>query len=205
MGDQTVAWESLELGSKEELQFRLSFIEPSNAIRGVFIKGVLEVVQQIGGKAAVDHCMEELGETELLDFFNYPMATFIRMTYAAAHFLSDRYGGFQGAMWKMGHQALKNFEASPVGKSMLLMAHGNPKRLLDTLPATTQAMTAGGESSVMSTGSNSGVYSVKRDFTPPAYTEGAMQALFEATKARGVQVHAKRTGPFDTDYEISWE
>lgn len=205
MGDQTVAWESLKLGSEEELRFRLSFIEPSNAIRGVFIKGVLEVVQQIGGKAAVDHCMEVLGEKELLDFFNYPMATFLRMTYAAAHFLSDRYGNFEGAMWKMGYQALKNFEVSPVGRSMLMLAHGEPKRLLESLPATTQAMTAGGETSVLSTGHTSGIYSVKRDFMPPCYTEGAMQALFEVMKVHKLEIHAERTGPFDTNYRISWQ
>lgn len=205
MAEQPVAWASLQLGSEEELQYRLSFIDEKDAIRGVFIKGVLEVVRQIGDEAAVERCLEVLGEKELVDFFNYSMRTFLEMTYAAAHLLSDRYGGFEGAMWKMGHQALKNFHTTPVGRSMLTLAGGRPKGLLETMASATHSLTVGGESKARVTGPTSGVYGVMRDFMPPPYTEGALQAQFEATNAKQVEVHARRTGPFDTEYEIRWE
>lgn len=207
MGSESGTDVAMLSGSEEELRFRLSLLGPGDVVRGIFLNSVLEVVRQLGDEAAVKRCLEESGETRFLEFFNYPFSTWIRMAYTAARMLSDKYGGFDAAMWEMGYRASKDFYQSSAGKVMLLLAHNEPLRLLKNMPSTTQAILGDhtGLGQMTQTGRTSGVLSYSRDLVPRAYNEGALEAALESVNAKEVQVHARPKGPLDTDYELSWK
>jgi len=203
--DKGVTDDALPLGSEDELQWRLSLLTPTENSRGVFFNSVLDVVRHLGDETAVQRCLEVGGEAQFLDFFNYPFSTYLKVIYTAARLLGEKHGGFVEAVRKMGYHASLSFYASPPGRVVMLMAHGDPRRLLNSLPSATRTTSSVAEGSVWLTGPKSGVLCYKRDFMPRPYTAGALQATFESAKVKGVKVNPRPIGPLDTEYEISWE
>ena len=193
-------------GSDEELQYRLAHAAPGDVARGIFMNSLLDMVREFGDESLLRQCLEESGEPRFLEFFNYPIGTFLRMAYPAAWRMGGTYGGFEEAMREMGRRASRSFYTSSAGKVLLLLARNDPLRLLSNLPSTTHAVM--GEISIISqlkrTGRSSGVLSYAHDIIPRAYNEGALSAALEAVSARDVKVRARPLGPFITDYEMSW-
>jgi len=191
-------------GSDEELQWRLSLIGTDEDLRGVVFNSILEVVRQLGDEHAVERCLQVAGEPRFMDFFNYPFASLIKMTYTAARLLSDKYGGFDKALWKMSQQSVSSVYSSPAGRAVLLLGRGGPTRLLDTLVSAFAMTSKHVEVSVQLTGPKSAIFTYKRDYMPRPYTEGGLVATFDAAQVKGMKIHARPTGPLDTEYDLSW-
>ena len=197
---------ALHFGSDEELQYRLDHAAPGDVARGIFMNSLLDMVREFGDDALLRQCLAVGGEPRFLEFFNYPIGTFLRMAYPAARRMGGTCGGMDAAMREMGRRASLSFYTSSAGRVLLLMARNDPLRLLSNLPTTTHAVM--GQISYISklrrTGRSSGVLSYSHDIIPRAYNEGALGAALEAVNARGVKVKACALGPFVTDYELSW-
>jgi uncharacterized protein (TIGR02265 family) len=187
------------------LRHRLSLVTPADTTRGLFLNGVLQAVRQLGGEAAVRHCLAESGETRFLDFFSYPVGTMVRMAYAGARLLSDEARSFDEVMRQMGYVSARGFAASTMGAIILRMVHSNPRLLLDTLPTTHRMTTSAGECKVHWTGFHSAVVRITRDFLPHPYMEGSLQGSFESARVRGLTVRCRPTPSLDTEYELSWD
>lgn len=199
-------------GSDAELQWRLAVIEEHNRrtgevlhSRGVVFNSVLEVVRQLGDEHAVERCLQVTGEPRFMDFFNYPFSSLIKMTYSAAWLLSDKYGGFDKAVWQMGNQACASFYSSAAGRAVLVLGRGGPTRMLDTIVNAFQMVAKGAELSTLLTGPKTAIIVYKRDFLPRPYMEAGLVATFNAAKMPGMKVQARPTGPLDTEYDLSWE
>jgi uncharacterized protein (TIGR02265 family) len=202
--DAPASSQSLVPGSEEELLWRLSFVSPEDQMRGIFFTGVVELVRRLEGEAAAQRCLEVGGETRFLDFFDYPHEAFLRLLYSAGWSLRDRYGGFEKALWWIGYEITKGFYASSAaGKVLLLMAQGDPRRLLSNMPSSMQILSRNRECKVLLPGPKSGVL-LKRDLMPRLFMEGGLLAVFEAAKVKGVQVRSRSLGPTENEYEISW-
>ncbi|ATB31897.1 TIGR02265 family protein [Melittangium boletus] len=193
-------------GSEAELHHRISLTGPGDVARGIFLNSLLDMLRQFGDQALLRHCLEVSGEQRFLEFFNYPLSTWLRMAYPAAWRMSDTYGGFDGALHEMGYQASKAFYGSSAGKVLLLLARNEPLRLLNNMPTTTNAVLGDntGITQMKRTGKTSGVLTYMRDLVPRPYNEGALKASLEAVGAKDVKVVAHPLGEFDTDYEVSW-
>ena len=76
---------------------------------------------------------------------------------------------------------------------------------MGNLHAGYRAAVSYGERGVNWTGDKTGVFFMKRDFMPPAYHEGTLQAAIEAVGGKQVEVHGRQTGPLDTEYTLSWQ
>jgi uncharacterized protein (TIGR02265 family) len=192
-------------GSREELEWRLSLIDPAESIRGVVFNSVLEVVRQLGDEHAVERCLEVAHEGRFMDYFNYPFRSLIEMTYTAAELLAKKYGSVEKALWQMGYQSAMSFYSSTAGRAVLLLSRGGPARLLDTMPSAFHTTWKSAEVSTHLTGPRSAVLTYKRDFMPRAYTEGGMQGTFEAAKVKGFKITAHPIGPLDTEYHMTWD
>jgi uncharacterized protein (TIGR02265 family) len=190
-------------GSDEELNQRLSLILPEFKVRGMLLNGVLEVVRQLGSEAAMQRCLEASGEKRFVEFFQYPSSILLRMLYTAARLLSDEYGGFEGALRKMGHKGAMNFLSTPVGRVLVLTIQKNPKRLMNNMPSAFRAASSM-ECAVAWKGPSHAVFTMKRDFIPLAYTEGALLVVKDITTAQGVMISSRYTQDFDSEYEVSW-
>jgi len=196
----------MDLDVERQLRHRMAMASPTDTVRGMFLNGVLEVAQAIGGSEAVDRCREVSDEKRFIDFFNYPVFDLLQMTLAATKHLGVRAGGGAGILRQLGAQASKDFLASPTGKTMLLLTGGNPRRMLSQLPSSYRTAVSFGERRmVWSVGERNGRLIVQRDFMPPAYTKGLMQGLLEAVGAKNVSVTGRPTGLLDSEYEIVWE
>lgn len=206
MGSEADTGASMMLGSEEELQARLALTGPGDVARGIFMNSLLDLLRQFGDEELVHQCLALGGEQRFLEFFNYPLSTWLKMAYPAARRMSEKYGDFSAAMWEMGYQASKAFYASSAGKVLVLLARNEPLRLLNNMPSTTHAVLGDntGIDQMKRTGQSHGVLSYKRDLVPRPFNEGALVASLEAVGAKDVSVRARALGPYDTDYELSW-
>jgi uncharacterized protein (TIGR02265 family) len=196
----------MDLDVERQLRHRMAMASPTDTVRGMFLNGVLEVAQALGGSEAADRCREVSDEKRFIDFFNYPVFDLLQMSLAATKHLGVRAGGGASVLRQMGAQAAKDFLASPTGKTMMLLTGGNPRRLLSQLPSSYRTAVSFGERRMIwSVGERSGRLVVQRDFMPPAYTKGLMQGLLETVGARNVNVSGRPTGLLDSEYEIVWE
>lgn len=195
----------LDSALAQDLEMRLSLATREDTARGLFFNGVLGAVKVLGGEAAVAKCLAAGGEKKFVDFFNYPVSSFLKMAYTAAQLMGPQLGGFDATLRRMGMQATTDFLSSAAGKTLLLLASDNPKKLVSNLPSGYRAAVSYGDRSVVWTGDKAGRFLMKRDFMPPSYHEGTLQAVIESLGVRNVQVHGKQTGPLDTEYELSWQ
>jgi uncharacterized protein (TIGR02265 family) len=192
-------------GSEEELRWRLSLLSPTDHMRGIAFTGVLDAVRREAGEAAVHRCLEVCGEKRFMDFFDYPHEMFIRLLYTAGWFLSDKCGGFEKALCWIACEVTRTFYVtSAAGRVLLLMAQGDPRRLLSNVPASLQLLSRNRECKVTLTGPKSAVM-LKHDLLPRAFIEGGLVATFEVAKIKGVRVSSRSLGPTENEYEFTWD
>lgn len=199
-----VTAQPLQLGTDEELKWRLSLISPDDLMRGLFHNSLLELVRRLEGDDAVKECLEVCGEARFLDFFNYAHHTYIKLLYASARRLTARFGGFERAMWEIGYDGGTSFYASAAGKVLILMAQGDPRRLLSNIPTGMQTASKHVELKVTLTGPRSGIL-VKHEVMPRPHTEGGLQAMCDVAKVKGAQVRSRALSPTENEYEVTWE
>lgn len=190
---------------RSQLEQRLALAGPGDTCRGVFFNGVLKAVKTLAGPEVEARCREATGQRKFVDFFSYPVSGFIKLSLAALDPLNSRLGGDERVLRWMGEQSTLGFLGTVAGKTALMLAGGNAKRLINQLPVSYKAALSYGERTVVWTGERSGRFILKRDFMPPVYHEGVILKALEPMKARGVQVHGRITGSLDAEYEISWE
>jgi uncharacterized protein (TIGR02265 family) len=189
----------------EELRRRLSLTRPVDTTRGIFCTSVLDVVRRLGGDELAQGCLEACGERRFVELFSYPMSTWLRMTYAAAWGMSERYGSFREAMWQMGHEGTASLLESSLGRMVLLLVHKDPVQLMSSLPQVYSMLAKAGRCSVRRPEAGSGVLFLERNFAPPPYTEGALHALFELCTGRKVQVSSRMGAALSVEYTVRWE
>ncbi|MBJ6764333.1 DUF2378 family protein [Myxococcaceae bacterium JPH2] len=192
-------------GPAEELQMRWALTTPEDRVRGMFFLGVLEVIRNSVGIEAAEECLACTGERRFVPFLMYPVAAFLHMSFRAASMLAPRKGGFDRAMRAIGAQATSDFLSSLVGRSFLMLAASDPRRLVTNLPSGYRTVVSYGERHVTWSGPSSGCLRVARDFMPHTYHEGVLQAVLEAIGTQSPMVHGKATGLLDCDYSMSWE
>jgi len=194
----------LEPRHARDLEERLALATRDDTARGLFFNGALGAVKVLGGDAAVQRCLAAAGEKKFVDFFNYPVTAFLKLAFTAAEVMGPQLGGFDVALRRMGVQATADFLSSAAGKTLLLLAVNNPKRMLSNLHSGYRAAVSYGERGVRWTGETSGVFTMKRDFMTPEYHEGVLQAVIEAVGGKDVRVSGQKTGPLDAEYVLSW-
>lgn len=205
----TSSW-GLEVGGgaqtlREDLALRVGQATPADMVRGLFFLGTLEVVREEVGEEGVLECLVAGGEPRFMEFFNYPVSAYLRMNEAAARVLAPRYGGWEEAQRQLGRRAMEDLLQSAAGKTLMLVARGETRRLVSHLPSAYRAVVNYGERSVVWEGPTRGRLVMRRDFLPCAYHEGLLRAALGKLKARGVEVYGARLGQLDGEYLLSWE
>jgi uncharacterized protein (TIGR02265 family) len=192
-------------GWERDLAWKMSQAAPADTVRGVFFNGALSAVRELGDEEAVRHCLEASGEQKFLDFFSYPLESFLRLLACAARRLGRQLGCMEAALRELGRHANADFLASPVGRAALLLASGSPRRLMETAPHIYQQSLSFGVREVVWTGPSCGRVRLWGDLLPSACNEGALEALLHAAGGRGVRVEREWTEGLDAEYAFSWE
>jgi uncharacterized protein (TIGR02265 family) len=190
---------------RKQLEQRLALAGPEDTCRGIFFNAVLDGVKALAGAEMEARCREATGQRKFVDFFSYPVSGFIQMSLLVVEVLGPKMGGAWQVLRWMGEQSTESFLSTVAGKTALMLAGTNVKRLISHLPSSYKASLSYGERTVVWTGERSGRFVFKRDFMPAAYHEGAIAKAVERAKVRNIQVRGRETGPLDTEYELTWD
>jgi uncharacterized protein (TIGR02265 family) len=187
-----------------DLAARLTLATGEDTCKGMFFNGVLSASKTLLGDEAAARVSGYLPERKYVDFFNYPIATFLPAAFAAAHALEATLGSFDAGMRRLGEQAIDDFLATPVGRMLVSVSAGEGARLLSASPAAYKTAVSYGSRETVFTSPTKCVFKVRRDFMPHAYHEGVFIAVLRALGTKGVEVRGERRGMLDADYFISW-
>ena len=190
---------------REDLEQRVALATPSDMVRGVYFLGTLDAVRGLVGEAGVRQCLEVGGEARFVEFFNYPVANYLRMNEVAARVMGPECGGWAEAQRRLGRRATVDMMRSAAGRALQLVSRGETRQVVSTLPSAYRAAVNYGERTVAWEGPNRSRVIMRRDFMPCAYHEGVLRAALEGMKARQVEVRGLRMGVLDAEYLITWE
>ncbi|MBL8910829.1 MAG: DUF2378 family protein [Archangium sp.] len=206
----------------DDLAARLALANPEDTCKGMFFNGLFRAVVRQGGTPASDTLRHVGRGQKFVDFFNYPIADFLPMAWHAAAVAG---GGsdstaLERGIRSLGRQATDDFLSTAVGKTLLMLAGSDPRRLMASLASGYKTAVSYGvralewKGRMVSEASAGGphgnsqtrcLFTMRRDFMPHPYHEGVLLQVLTTVGARGVQVKGTRVGLLDTDYEVSWE
>lgn len=187
-----------------DLRERLRFATDDDTCKGMFFNGVLVASEKLLGTSSRGQVAAMLPEKKYIDFFNYPIATFLPAAFQASQLLLPMMGSFDAAIRKLGEQAIDDFLATAVGRTLVVVSAGEPKRLMRAAPVAYKTAVSYGSRETIVTGENTCVFKMRRDFMPHPYHEGVFTAVLRALGCRDVKVEGRRLGLFDADYDVSW-
>lgn len=190
----------------DDLKHRVSLATPADTCKGMFCNGLFQAVERSKGEAGVEELKEAAGGRKFVDFFNYSIAEFLPLAWVAAELVG---GGRSPAQLEtgirsLGRQATDDFLGTAVGKTLLLLAGSDPRRLMNSLASGYKTAVSYGTRTVSWLGPTRCVFAMRRDFMPHPYHEGVLQQVLTAVGGKQVQVRGVRVGVLDTDYECSW-
>jgi uncharacterized protein (TIGR02265 family) len=183
---------------------RLQLATEQDTAKGMFFNGVLSAAEKLLPPPGRAMCLEASGEKRFIDFLNYPIASFLHLSFTAAELLAPKVGGIPNAFRKLGSQALTDFLSSGVGKTLLVLV-SDPERILAAVPTAFRTAVGYGERTVEFRGKGRCVITMKRDFMPHPYHEGLLHAAVAAMGGQNVKVVGSALGQLDTQYEITWD
>lgn len=184
---------------------RIALAYPGDTTRGVFCLGLLRAVGELGDGVMVRRCLAVSGEREFVDFFNYPIATYLKMVATALPLLAVEHGSIEDALRQLGRRAASDFRESTVGKAMGVMHGGDPRRLLDSLPVVYRVALNFGEFELTWVAPAHARFVMKSTFMPFPFHEGVLLELLEKMNVQRSWVLGCQTDPLDSEYEIFWE
>jgi uncharacterized protein (TIGR02265 family) len=191
--------------STTDLEERLSMAAPGGTVKGVLCNAALTAVGRVLDSSAADSCRAASGERRFIDFFNYPIASFLRLSFTAAELSRSKLGGLDAAFRTLGKQAVDDFLSTAAGKTLRSLGNRDPHRLLATLPSAYRTALNHGERSIQLATEGRCVLKMRRDFLPHPYHEGVLASLLSSLGLGMAQVVGRRVGVLDADYEIAWE
>jgi uncharacterized protein (TIGR02265 family) len=191
---------------ERDFEQRIALTYPSDTTRGVFCLGLLRAVGELGDGVMVRRCLAVSGEREFVEFFNYPMATYLRMLVTALPLLAVEHGSVEEALRQLGRRASVDFRESTVGKAMgVMQPGGDPRRLLDTLPVVYRVALNFGRFELTWVAPAHARFVMKSTFMPFPFHEGVLLELVEKMNLQRAWVLGCQTDTLDSEYEIFWE
>jgi uncharacterized protein (TIGR02265 family) len=188
-----------------DLRERLAAATDEDTCKGMFFNGVLSATKVLLGPDAQVQVQSTLVEKKYVDFFNYPIRTFLPAAFTAAKLLQKSSVDFDAAIRRLGEQAIDDFLATPVGRTLVTVSAGEAKRLMRAAPIAYKTAVSYGARETVVVNDTSCIFKVRRDFMPHAYHEGVFIAVLRALGCQDVTVRGQKLGLMDADYFISWK
>lgn len=190
--------------TQQQLEQRLAVVGPKDTTRGFLFGSALELVRTEANAEALKRCVDAAGNGNFTAFFSYPVSTFLKLTYAAARELSDKHGGFDGAMQHLGMRVAPRFLESTTGKMLLSLVGKEPRRLIESMPSAYKTAWDHGTCSLTWTGARSG----RIDYVnaiPGAYFAGSVMQILNAAQLKGPRASVRQNSLTEFSVDFSWE
>lgn len=190
----------------DDLSQRVALATPSDTCKGMFCNGLYKAAQRSRGASGLEQLKAAAKGQKFVDFFNYPISEFLPLAWSAAELVGGARTplALETGVRSLGRQATDDFLATAVGKTLLMLAGSDPRRMMNSLSAGYKTAVSYGTRTVTWKSPTHCVFAMRRDFMPHPYHEGVLLQVLTAIGGKQVQVKGQRVGLLDTDYEISW-
>lgn len=180
---------------------RINLATAQDTCKGMFFNGVVQSVTR-AGPDALAAWKRRAGKATWVDFFNYPITQFLPLAFHAAELVAPHQldVGFR----ELGRQATRDFLATTVGKTLLMLTGNDPRRLMNSLASCYKTAVSYGQRTVNWQGTTRCVFAVRRDFMPHPYHEGVLLEAVETVGAKHVTAAGQRLDMLDIDYHLTW-
>lgn len=189
---------------RNDLALRIAAATPADTSRGLNFNTVFGLVSDLLGEAEAKK-LDPQGKARRVDFFTYPIAEYLAITWDAADRLEPRLGSIDAFFDELGRRTVSGFLRSLLGKTAFAMAAGDPRRVLASGPAGYRSAVSYGERKVEFLGERSARMTFERDFMPAAFHARVIQTALEATDARSPRVTGRDVGFLSSEYQIAWD
>jgi uncharacterized protein (TIGR02265 family) len=179
---------------RKDLARRVGAASAEETTRGLNFNTVFALVEDRLG-AAVAKQIDPQGKGRRVDFFSYPIAEYLPITWEAIDRLEPSLGGVDAAFRELGRRTVSGFLASLLGKTAFAMAGRDPRRVLASGPSGYRAAVGYGERRVEFLGERRARMVFVRDFMPALFHATVLETALAATDAKAVRVE-----PRDTDF-----
>jgi len=189
---------------RKDLEARLAAAKPQDTTRGLSFNALFDSIEEHLGKAdAVALDPEHKGHR--VEFFSYPVADFLRISFDAADRMTRKLGSPDAAFRAFGYRMLAHVFGSKIGATMLAFAGRNGVRAL-------LGQAVPGDRAMVSYGTRKGEWGGERharvtfdgDFMVAPYHCGIFQATIDAVGAKAERVEGRQTGLLASEYDVVW-
>ncbi len=189
----------------DDLSERLANATEADTCKGMFFNGLFRAVESLG-PAQFAAFKDRAQGRKYVDFFNYTLLEFLPLAYFAAELVG---GGrtpaqLESGIRTLGRQATDDFVNTAVGKTLMLLANHDARRLMPSLATGYKTAVSYGTRTLTWSSRTAGIFAMRRDLMPHPYHEGVLIQVLTAVGAKDVRVVGTRLALFDTDYDFSW-
>ncbi|HLT28465.1 MAG TPA: DUF2378 family protein [Myxococcaceae bacterium] len=189
------------MDTRKRLEARKNEATQRDVLLGIFFESTLEQMADVLGIQK----MEELRPRSLrkvVSFFRYPVSDLLELLEQSIQGEAND-TAFDEAVRQYGRAAVTFFFASPVGKTMAMLAGDSPQRLLSSAPSGFKAVTTFGERDYAKTGENSAVLNFKGDLLGPAWECGVIEQAITQLNQKAPKLEVKVLNESASDFSIS--
>jgi uncharacterized protein (TIGR02265 family) len=189
---------------RKDLQARIAATTPRDTARGLTFNALFDTLEQhLGPDAAAAVDPERKGHRT--EFFSYPVADFLRISYEGADRLEKKLGSVDGAFREFGYRTAANVLGSMMGATMIALAGKNGLRaLLGQAVTGYRASVSYGERKLEWLGPRHARFTFENDFLVPQYHCGIFLGAVDAVGAKVEKLEGRSTGLLSAVYEIVW-
>ncbi len=189
---------------RTDLAKRIAAATPSDTSRGLNFNTVFGLVEDLLGEKEAKK-VDPQGKGKRVDFFSYPIAEYLTITWDAADRLEDRMGSTKAVFEELGRRTVTGFLGSLLGKTIWAMAGKDPRRVIAAGPAGYRSAVSYGERRAEFPGEKSARLVFQRDFMPALFHAQVIRTALEFTDAKSPRVVGRDTGFLDSEYQIDWD
>lgn len=189
---------------RSDLQQRLAAATAADTSRGLNYTTLFALVKDHLGEEAARQ-VDVLGKGTRVDFFSYPIAEYLQVTWNAMDRLEATFGSTDAVLVELGRRTISGFLASMIGRTVWAVGGKDPRRLLANGGSGYRTAVSYGERTTEFLGPCQARMTFRRDFTPMVFHQSVILTGLQATDARRPRVVGRPTGLLDSVYEIEWE
>lgn len=192
------------MDTRKRLLARKSEATQRDVLLGIFFESSLDHMADFLGIQKME-ALRPRSLRKVVSFFRYPVSDLMDLLDQS---IKDGEGdaAFDEAVRQFGRAAVTFFFASPVGKTMAMLAGDSPQRLLSSAPSGFKAVTSFGERDYVKTGETSAILNFKGDLLGPAWECGVIeQAIIQLSeKTPKLEVKVLNETASDFSITVSW-
>lgn len=190
---------------RKDLEARLAAARPADTARGLTFNALFDSLEEHLGPAAPKAC-DPAGKGHRTEFLSYPVADLLHIAFRGADLLEPVVGSVGLAFRGFGYRTTTAVFASRLGATLLAMVgHRGLRGILGQATTAYASVVSYGDRTLEWLGERHARFTCHRDFLPPDYHLGVLEAVADSVGVQIVILEGHATSRLDAVYELAWE